>query len=156
MSDQGGPWRFGSLTDDSIPSLLHDLQRAQTKEDWNGVLARAVSELSVCHYARPAHYESEGRKWEYEVASVKLEQLVARGFEAPPHGPKQVFRAEHDAHVIATFGQCRTMAEAVRFLRAAYHLSEGYARSRVRRAVAAGLKLERAPSFGRKPPPKEC
>lgn len=151
MNDENDFKRF--VFDGSISSLARDLERAQTPEDWGSVLVLAIDELAAWHYSRPRHNDTQETKWAWEVAHAKLRQLVRRGFRPPPHRPAQVFRADNDAYAILRWGKCTTQAEAVQFLRSVYNLPENVARSRVRLAMKAGLKLGRGRPFGRKPPP---
>lgn len=153
--DEGGPWVFGFLQDNNPPALLRDLQSAQSPEEWAAVLGRAVDELAVCHPARPEAYETQERRWAWEVTCIQLKKLVVRGFQPQSMGRRsEGARANHDAHVIAVWGKCRTQADAMRFLQTVYQIPQGDARSRVRRAVKAGLCLATDKViFGRKSPP---
>ena len=152
--DAGSAWIFGFLRDDSPAALLRDLQGAQSPQEWAAVLGRAIDELAGCHYARPANYATQEQHRAWDTVCVKLKKLVVRGFQPPSHGRRsEGFRALDDAHVIATIGQCRTEADAARFLQNVYRIRAGDARSRVRRAVKAGLRLEKGKViFGRKYP----
>ena len=116
------------------------------------MLGRAVDELAAMHYSKPREHEAADRRLEWEVTCAKLNKLVERGFQPQSKGRRmQGARANHDANVIEKSGQCRTQAEAIRFLQTVYRIPEGAARSRVRRAVKAGLRLEVGKViFGRK------
>jgi len=153
--DEGSARAFGFLPDDSPPSLLRDLQNAQSPEEWGKVLGRAVDELAALHYSKPREYEAADRLFEWEVTSAKLRKLVERGFQPKSKGRRMLgARANHDANAIERFGQCRTQAEAIQFLQTIYRIPKGEARSRVRRAVKAGLRLEAGKvNFGRKSAP---
>ncbi|WP_027284138.1 hypothetical protein [Rubritepida flocculans] len=155
MSRPSSRLRFADLRSNDLPELLRDLQRAETPEDWREVLARAVDELAYCHFARPRDCDPPERHREWTLARIKLAEVIRAGFAPPPRRAREVFRAERDARDIAVFGKCRTQAEAVDFLMFARGITREAARSRVRRAMKAGLVLEAAPRFGRKPPTKD-
>ncbi|MFN6954842.1 MAG: hypothetical protein ACK4PG_08610 [Acetobacteraceae bacterium] len=149
--DEGGPWVFASLPNNSVAALLRDLKEAETEGDWNAVMVRIVDELAFNEALtnRIHEYWPEEARRAWEIEKRELRRLVERGFRSPPRAPRQTARAHHDAHTIATWAGARTIAEAVAFLRKAYLLSETEARSRVRLARAVGgLKLVPAPRGG--------
>lgn len=159
MSSGNGPWRFASLPDNSVGALLRDLKEAETEADWTAVMVRIVDELAAHEAFRNRIYEYWPRDWRlaWEADKHELLRLVERGFRPPPHRARQIARARHDAHTIATWSGARTIAEAEAFLRKVYLISRTEAQSRVRLARSVGgLKLVPAPRGGgraRKPPP---
>ena len=147
-----------------IPELARRLDEADSPSEWNGALAGFVH--VALHLLVAQHPNHDAQR---DAIAGDLLRRIERGFVPASHRPKKMSRARLDAAICAG---CRTQAEAVALLRRLSpqfpddqgararrrlppHLTEGEARSRVRRAMQAGLKLDRAPPFGRKPPPKD-